>query len=158
MATIAIGIGKSPSGQYTCEVPVDALSESGVPPEQGDKVSYSVEGTVQSISGPTATVSIDSVNGEPVGEEASETPEEEQGEEGQQGAPGGAGGGQTPVAASGPGAMGGGLGGGAPGISSNLLRPRMTRRAPALGTLPGETLAGMGARLRKGAKGRPMPF
>jgi hypothetical protein len=43
-------------------------------------------------------------------------------------------------------------------VGSNLLRPRMTRRTPALGTLPGETLAGMGARLRKGAKGRPMPF
>jgi hypothetical protein len=155
MATIAIGIGRNPSGQYTCEVPVNSLAESGVPPEQGDKVQYSVEGTVQNISGPTATISIDSINGEPVGEEASETPEEEQGEEGQQGAPSGAGGGQTPVAASGPGALGGGLG---TGVSSNLLRPRMTRRTPALGTLPGETLAGMGARLRKGAKGKPMPF
>jgi hypothetical protein len=158
MATIAIGIAPKAGGNYEATVPVNALAESGVPPEEGDKVSFSVDATVQSVSGSNATLSIDSINGEPVGEEASETPEEEQGEEGQQGAPPGAGGGQTPVAASGPvGALGGGLGGGAPGVSSNLLRPRMTRRTP-LGTLPGETLAGMGARLRKGAKGRPMPF
>ena len=147
MATIAIGIGRNPSGQYTCEVPVNSLAESGVPPEQGDKVQYSVEGTVQNISGPTATISIDSINGEPVGEEASETPQEEQGEEGQEGAPPGAGGGPSgsQSGASPIGALGGGLG----------LRPR---RTPALGTLPGETLAGMGARLRKGAKGKAMPF
>lgn len=154
MATIAIGIGRNPSGQYTCEVPVNSLAESGVPPEQGDKVQYSVEGTVQNISGPTATISIDSINGEPVGEEASETPQEEQGEEGQEGAPPGAGGGPSgsQSGASPIGALGGGLGGG--GLGG--LAPR--RRASAMGTLPGETLAGMGARLRKGAKGKAMPF
>jgi len=76
MATIAIGISKGPGG-YTCKVPVNALAEDGVPPEEGDTVQYSVSGTVQSVSGGTATVSIDSINGEPVSEEASESPEEE---------------------------------------------------------------------------------
>src|SRR5215475_4828191 len=76
MATIAIGISKGPGG-YTCKVPVNALAEDGVPPEEGDTVQYSVSGTVQSVSGGTATVSIDSINGEPVAEEASESPQEE---------------------------------------------------------------------------------
>jgi hypothetical protein len=132
MANIAIGISPS-TGAYTAKVPVNSLAESGVPPEEGDKVQFSVEGTVQSVSGSNATLSIDSVNGEPVSEEASETPEEEQGEEGQAGAtPGGAGG--TPVAASGPGM---GLGGGLP-------RPRKA-------AIPG--LAALGNKLRRGARG-----
>jgi hypothetical protein len=143
MATIAIGISPKAGGEYTCKVPISAISEGGVPPEEGDTVQYSVEGKVQSVTGNTATVSIDTINGEPIGEEASESPEEE-GAEPETGTPpggpggpgGGAGGGGTPVAASGP-----GLG-----------------RAKIGGTLPGESLAGMGARLRKGARGRPMPF
>jgi hypothetical protein len=147
MATIAIGVDPT-SGNYICKVPVNSLAEDGTPPEEGDTVQYSVEGTVQSISGPTATVKIDSINGEPVSEEASESPEEE-GAEPEPGTPpggggaggGGAGGGKTPVAANGPASPGLGLG-----------------RAKIGGTLPGETLAGMGARLRKGARGRPMPF
>jgi hypothetical protein len=66
-------------------VPVNALAESGVPPEEGDTVEYSVSGTVQSVSGKDATIKIDSINGEPVAEEASETPEEEASEESQEG-------------------------------------------------------------------------
>jgi hypothetical protein len=145
MATIAIGVDPT-SGSYICKVPVNSLAEDGTPPEEGDQVQYSVEGTVQSISGPTATVKIDSINGEPVSEEASESPEEEGAEPetgtppGGGGAGGGAGGG-TPVAANGPASPGLGLG-----------------RAKIGGTLPGESLAGMGARLRKGARGRPLPF
>jgi hypothetical protein len=137
MATIAIGISPKAGGGYTCKVPISAISEGGVPPEEGDTVQYSVEGKVQSVTGNTATVSIDTINGEPIGEEASESPEEE-GAEPETGTPpgGGGAGGGPPVAASGP-----GLG-----------------RAKIGGTLPGESLAGMGARLRKGARGRPMPF
>jgi hypothetical protein len=105
-------------------------------------VQYSVEGKVQSVTGNTATVSIDTINGEPIGEESSESPEEE-GAEPETGTPpgGGGAGGGTPVAANGPASPGLGLG-----------------RAKIGGTLPGESLAGMGARLRKGARGRPMPF
>ena len=84
MATIAIGIQKS-GGGYTCKVPVNSLAESGVPPEEGDTVEYSVSGTVQSVSGSDATIKIDSINGEPVSEEASESPEEEASEESQEG-------------------------------------------------------------------------
>ena len=117
-------------------MPISAISEGGVPPEEGDTVQYSVEGKVQSVTGNTATVSIDTINGEPIGEESSESPEEEGAEPETGTPPGGGAGGGTPVAASGP-----GLG-----------------RAKIGGTLPGESLAGMGARLRKGARGRPMPF
>ena len=142
MATIAIGISPKAGGGYTCKVPISAISEGGVPPEEGDTVQYSVEGKVQSVTGNTATVSIDTINGEPIGEEASESPEEE-GAEPETGTPpgGGGAGGGPPVAANGPASPGLGLG-----------------RAKIGGTLPGESLAGMGARLRKGAKGRPMPF
>ena len=63
---------KSAGGGYTCRVPLDLLAQDGVPPEQGDSVSYSVEGTVQSTDADTATVKITSVNGEPVTEEAGE--------------------------------------------------------------------------------------
>jgi hypothetical protein len=142
MATIAIGISPKAGGGYTCKVPISAISEGGVPPEEGDTVQYSVEGKVESVTGNTATVSIDTINGEPIGEESEESPEEE-GAEPETGAGGGGGGigGRTPVAANGPASPGLGLG-----------------RARIGGTLPGETLKGMGARLRKGARGRPMPF
>jgi hypothetical protein len=134
MANIAIGISPS-TGAYTAKVPVNSLAESGVPPEEGDKVQFSVEGTVQSVSGSNATLSIDSVNGEPVSEEASETPSEEQGEEGQAGATPGAGGGPgtTPAAAGGP-----------------IMGPGMGMTSPRRGTNPG--LAALGAKLRRGAK------
>ena len=65
---------KSGGGGYTCKVPLDLLAQDGVPPEQGDSVSYSVEGTVQSTDADSATVKIDSVNGEPVSEESGEAP------------------------------------------------------------------------------------
>jgi hypothetical protein len=141
MATIAIGISPKAGGGYTCKVPISAISEGGVPPEEGDTVQYSVEGKVQSVTGNTATVSIDTINGEPIGEEASESPEEEGAEPetgATPGAGGGAGGGATPVAANGPASPGLGLGRGG--------RP-----------MPPDVLA-MGKRLRQGARGRPMPF
>lgn len=68
MAAI-IAVQKAPGGgSYTCNVPLDLLSEDGVPPAQGDSVSYSVEGTVQSTDAEDATVKITSVNGQPVAE------------------------------------------------------------------------------------------
>jgi hypothetical protein len=139
MADIAIGISPKPGGggTYTAQVPVNSLAESGVAPEPGDSVQYSVEGTVKSVSGGTATVSIDSVNGEPVSEEASETPEEEQGEEGQAGATPGAGGGPSGTQSGASPGPGMGLGGGLP-------RAKKT-------AIPG--LAALGNKLRRGARG-----
>lgn len=112
IATIAIGISPKAGGGATTQVPVSALEEDGVPPEEGDSVSFSVEGKVQSVDGNTATVSIDSINGEPLGDESSEGSEEDEGQPPATGAqPGG--GAQPPVQASGPsdtlGPMGKGL-------------------------------------------------
>jgi hypothetical protein len=76
-AIIGINVKPKAGGGYTCKVPLSAVEQDGVPPEQGDKVDYSVSGTVQSVSGNDATVDIESINGEPVGEEAAESPEEE---------------------------------------------------------------------------------
>lgn len=61
-------IAIKPVGGYTSKVPLDALSEDGVPPAQGDSVSFSCEGTVQSVDAEDATVKITSVNGSPVAE------------------------------------------------------------------------------------------
>ena len=90
MAATIIGISTKPKadaapGTYTCRIPLDALEADGTPPEEGDSVSYSVDGTVQSIEGDDAVVKIDSVNGEPV----TETPEEESQEDQGQGQGGG---------------------------------------------------------------------
>jgi hypothetical protein len=103
---------KSAGGGYTCKVPLDLLAQDGVPPEQGDSVSYSVEGTVQSTDAEDATVKITSVNGEPVDESASDEAAEDQG--------------ATPDT----------------GLSSG----------------GGPSTASMGAALRAGAKGKPLPF
>ena len=89
-----IGISVKPKSGYTCKVPLDLLSEDGTPPAEGDSVSYSVDGTVQSVDAEDATVKITAVNGQPVDESASDEASEDQGPP----QPGG----QTPVAASGP--------------------------------------------------------
>ena len=149
MATIAIGISKKPGGTYTCEVPLAALSEDGVPPEEGDTVQYSVEGKVQSVSGDTATVEIDTVNGEPVGEEGSESPEEE-GAEPESGTENPGGGGATPSPPN-PGpnpASKAGLAPMGPAPAASPIRSRLDRAGTNL----------MRAKLMKGARGRPMPF
>jgi len=150
MATIAIGISKGPKG-YTADVPVNSLAEDGVPPEEGDTVSFSVDATVKSVSGGTATLSIDSINGEPVSEEAAETPEEEAGEEGQENAPPGAGGGP-----SGPASGADGIG--RPLGAAPMPRPMMTSKGRNVTTPTGETVAQMGKRLRKAAAGRALGF
>src|SRR6267378_4654355 len=98
-----IGMSAAPkkSGMYTCKVPLDALEQDGVPPEQGDQIDCSISGTVQSVDADTATVKIESINGEPV----AETPEEESAE-------------GEPPETPGEGGPGGGVGGG--GAGGNL--------------------------------------
>jgi hypothetical protein len=151
MATIAIGIGKG--GGYTADVPINSLQEDGVPPEEGDQVSFSVEATVKSVSGGTATLDIDSVNGEPVSEEGAESPQEEQGEEEQEGAGGGPGPGGTSSQADGTGRPIGA----APARPLGRMMNSRGGKAPLLPT--GETLPQMGARLRKQARSAPpLPF
>lgn len=154
MATIAIGISKKPGGSFTADVPVNSLAEDGVPPEEGDSVQFSCEGKVQSVQGSNATISIDSINGEPVSEEAGESPQEEGSEEGQQGAggaggggAGGAGGPPTPVAASGPSDR---IPGTPMGMSTGMGIPPARAKNMA-------NVAAMGQKLRKAAKGKPFP-
>lgn len=148
MATIAIGISpKAGGGGFTTQVPINALAEDGVPPEEGDSVSFSVEGKVQSVSGDTATVSIDSINGEPVGEESSESSEDEAAE-GQGQGPGAPGAGaQPPVQASGPSDMLP-MGGGIKAAAANLAKNRLDRKGTDV----------MRQKLLSGARGRPLPF
>jgi hypothetical protein len=143
MPPAAIGITVAPrdTGTYTCKLPVNSLEEGGTPPEEGDSVDFSVKGTVQSVSGNNATVKIDSINGEPVGEEASESPEEESTEE--EGEEGAGGGGGPPTS---------GAGGITPGLPA--VAPGIPRRKRF--TIPG--LAATGARLRQGARRNPMPM
>jgi hypothetical protein len=75
-----IGVSVKPKGGgYTCRVPLDLLAEDGTPPEQGDSVSYSVDGTVQSVDAEDAVVKITAVNGEPVDESASDEAAEDAG-------------------------------------------------------------------------------
>ena len=78
-ALIGVSVKPKAGGGYTCKVPLDLLAQDGVPPEQGDSVSYSVEGTVQSVDAEDATVKITSVNGEPVAESAADEAAEDQG-------------------------------------------------------------------------------
>jgi hypothetical protein len=121
MATIAIGIAPSKGGGATASVPIDALSQEGVPPSQGDDVSFSVDGTVQSVSGNSARVKINAIDGNPVGAGAGAESETGPGE-----GPG--------ESETGPGEPGNG------------------------GGLSGMSAADLGAKLKKGAKGRPMPL
>jgi hypothetical protein len=93
-ALIGVSVKPTAGADYTCKVPLDLLSEDGVPPAQGDKVSYSVDGTVDAVTGDEATITLDAINGQPVG---SDSGQEEAGE-----APPGAPPGATP-ALSGPG-------------------------------------------------------
>jgi hypothetical protein len=72
-----IGVSVKPKADgsgYICKVPLDLLSEDGVPPQQGDSVDYSVTGTVQSVDAEDASIKIESVNGQPVSEEEATEP------------------------------------------------------------------------------------
>lgn len=65
-ALIGISVKPKDGSSASASVPVDLLSEEGVPPAEGDDVSFSVDGKVTSVSGSTAEISIDAINGEPV--------------------------------------------------------------------------------------------
>lgn len=60
--------GESSSGGVTVTVPIDLLSQDGVPPAQGDQVQAQIDATVKSVSGSNATLSIDAIDGQPVGQ------------------------------------------------------------------------------------------
>jgi hypothetical protein len=137
MAAI-IGVVSKPSGS-TATIPIDLLAQDGVPPEEGDDVSFSVDATVKSVSGDNATVSIQAVNGEPVNGGGGD---DESGED-DTGDGGGAAGGPPQ-----PGGQAGGLSG-AGGRGGPM--PRVA------GPISPATLA-LGAALKKKAKGQPLPF
>jgi hypothetical protein len=141
MAAI-IGVVSPKSGGATATVPIDLLSQDGVPPEQGDTVSFSVDATVKSVSGDNAVVSIQAVNGEPVNgggdDSGAEDQEPDEDDTGGPPQPGGQAGG-----ASGAGGRGGPMPRGVPlGVPGGL--------SPS-------TLA-LGAALKKKARGQPLPF
>ena len=131
-ALIGVTVQPKSGGGSTATVPIDLLSQDGVPPEQGDKVSFSCDATVKSVSGTNATVSIDAINGEPVAEEAGEGPGDNESGESDTG--------------TNPGANPG------PGLGASPLKAARVPRVPSPGT------AALGAALRKHAKGQPMPF
>ena len=78
-ALIGVSVKPKAGGGYICKVPLDLLSEDGTPPAEGDSVSYSVDGTVQSVDAEDATVKITAVNGQPVAESPSDETTEDQG-------------------------------------------------------------------------------
>src|SRR5260370_32347990 len=128
---LVIGIGKTRSGGATATVPLSALEQDGVPPAQGDSVSFSVDGTVQSVSGDNATLKIDAVDGQPVkasGGNAGAPPDAEESAEGE--APGG------PPATPEEEAAEGESSSGPPSTMSSVTKA-------------------LGRKLRKGAQGRP---
>ena len=135
MAAI-IGVSASPSSS-TATIPIDLLAQDGVPPEEGDQVSFSVDASVKSVSGSNATVSITAVNGEPVGgggdDDSAGPDDEDQGDQGGPPQPGGQAGGMSGA---------GGRGGPMPRVA---------------GPISPSTLA-LGAALKKKAKGQPLPF
>jgi hypothetical protein len=134
MAAIIGVVSPKSGGGYTAKIPLDLLSQDGVPPEQGDSVDFSVSATVSSVDAEDATVKITAVNGEPVDESASDEATEDQGDtEGGPPQPGGQAGGMSGA---------GGRGGPMPRVAGPI--------SPA-------TLA-LGAALKKKAKGQPLPF
>ena len=78
-ALIGVSVKPKAGGGYTAKVPLDLLSQDGVPPEQGDSVSFSCDATVQSVDAEDATVKLTSINGEPVAESAADETAEDQG-------------------------------------------------------------------------------
>jgi hypothetical protein len=62
------GTKSSSSGGVTVTVPLDLLSQDGVPPAQGDQVQAQIDATVKSVSGSNATLTIDAIDGQPVGQ------------------------------------------------------------------------------------------
>lgn len=58
----------SSGGGVTVTIPLDLLAQDGVPPGQGDQVQAQIDATVKSVSGSNATLSIDAIDGQPVGQ------------------------------------------------------------------------------------------
>lgn len=56
------------SGGVTVTIPLDLLGQDGVPPSQGDQVQAQIDATVKSVDGKNATLSIDAIDGQPVGQ------------------------------------------------------------------------------------------
>ena len=127
-----IGVVSKGSGGYTAKIPLDLLSQDGVPPEQGDSVSFSVDATVSSVDAEDATVKITAVNGEPVDESPTDEAAEDQGED--------TGGPPQP----------GGQAGGMSGAGGRGWPTKGGAISPA-------TLA-LGNALKKKARGQPLPF
>jgi hypothetical protein len=71
--------GAAKTSGFTVQIPLDLLSEDGVPPQTNDSVSFSVDGTVQSADDENATVKIEAVNGQPVDESAAQEATEDAG-------------------------------------------------------------------------------
>jgi hypothetical protein len=79
-ALIGVNVTPKAAGSgYSAKVPLDLLAEDGVPPAQGDAVSYSVDGTVQSVDAENAVIKIESVNGQPVDESSAQEATEDAG-------------------------------------------------------------------------------
>ena len=78
-----IGVSIKPKADktsgYTVQVPLDLLSEDGVPPQTGDSVSFSCDGTVQSADDENAMVKLESINGQPVDESSAQEASEDAG-------------------------------------------------------------------------------
>jgi len=71
-------------GSNSDRVPLSALAvpdegEQMAPPEPGDKVQYTVEGTVESVEGDQAVVRREAINGEPVGKDEGRRTKDETG-------------------------------------------------------------------------------
>jgi hypothetical protein len=82
MATIMSTPADNPQGDSEIEVcvPVENITEDGVPPQEGDDVELSVKGTVSKVEGDLAWITPSEVNGQPV--EAGEGSPKEEANEG----------------------------------------------------------------------------
>ena len=152
-AIIAITKAKEKPAAPTLTLPLDALSADGVEPEVGDTVEHSIKGTVKSIKGDNAVISVTALDGQPVegspAEEAGESPEEEASEEECEGGGGPAGGG--PSGAGGPTRRD--LAAMQLGAANPLAAAAQVGRAKQRAAT-----AALGNALRRRARGAPMPM
>ena len=151
MAAIIAITAKEKPGKPTLTLPLDALSTDGAEPEVGDEIEHSIKGTVTSIKGDMATISVKSLDGAPVegspAEEAAESPEEEQSEEENEGS--------SNPGKSNPGKSNPGPG--MPGMPA-MPPPALMRPPPVIGPKQRAATRALGASLRSRARGRPLPM
>jgi hypothetical protein len=154
MAAIIAITAKEKPGKPTLTLPLDALSTDGAEPEVGDEIEHSIKGTITSIKGDTATISVKSLDGAPVEgspeEEAAESPEEEQSEEENEGS--------SNPGKSNPGKSNPGPG--MPGMPAMPTMPpaAMMRPPSPIGSKQRAATRALGASLRSRARGRPLPM